>query len=167
MMASSRATAATGAPSGASCAPQNLTQPCTCANSWPGGQTCSAGAWTPCSCRAPSGGAGSGAVANPGDTSAAAGVDPVGNSSPTRFDWQRTVESLGSCEAGHYEGTFGGIYGPSIIVVSDLKVIVDAESLKYVDGTEIDFVRQGLNEAFKFRNPNVKGECGCGESFNV
>jgi iron-sulfur cluster assembly protein len=51
--------------------------------------------------------------------------------------------------------------------VSDVKVIVDAESLKYVDGTEIDFVRQGLNEAFKFRNPNVKGECGCGESFNV
>ena len=54
-----------------------------------------------------------------------------------------------------------------IFEVSDVKVIVDAESLKYVDGTEIDFVRQGLNEAFKFRNPNVKGECGCGESFNV
>jgi iron-sulfur cluster assembly protein len=51
--------------------------------------------------------------------------------------------------------------------VSDVKVVVDAESLKYVDGTEIDFVRQGLNEAFRFRNPNVKGECGCGESFNV
>ena len=51
--------------------------------------------------------------------------------------------------------------------VSDVKVVVDAESLKYVDGTEIDFVRQGLNEAFKFRNPNVKGECGCGESFSV
>jgi iron-sulfur cluster assembly protein len=48
-----------------------------------------------------------------------------------------------------------------------VKVVVDADSLKYVDGTEIDFVRQGLNEAFKFRNPNVKGECGCGESFNV
>lgn len=48
-----------------------------------------------------------------------------------------------------------------------VKVVVDADSLRYVDGTEIDFVRQGLNEAFKFRNPNVKGECGCGESFNV
>ena len=48
-----------------------------------------------------------------------------------------------------------------------IKVIVDAESLRFVDGTEIDFVRQGLNEAFKFRNPNVRGECGCGESFNV
>jgi iron-sulfur cluster assembly protein len=48
-----------------------------------------------------------------------------------------------------------------------VKVIVDAESLRYVDGTEIDFIRQGLNEAFKFRNPNVRGECGCGESSNV
>jgi iron-sulfur cluster assembly protein len=48
-----------------------------------------------------------------------------------------------------------------------VKVIVDADSLRYLDGTEIDFVRQGLNEAFKFRNPNVRGECGCGESFNV
>lgn len=48
-----------------------------------------------------------------------------------------------------------------------LKIIVDSESLRYVDGTEIDFVREGLNEAFRFRNPNVRGECGCGESFNV
>jgi iron-sulfur cluster assembly protein len=48
-----------------------------------------------------------------------------------------------------------------------VRVIVDAESLRYLDGTEIDFTRHGLNEAFKFRNPNVRGECGCGESFNV
>ena len=48
-----------------------------------------------------------------------------------------------------------------------VKVIVDAESLVLIDGTEVDFVKDGLNEAFKFRNPNVKGECGCGESFNV
>jgi len=48
-----------------------------------------------------------------------------------------------------------------------VKVIVDNESLRFVDGTEIDFVRDGLNEAFKFRNPNVRGECGCGESFSV
>jgi iron-sulfur cluster assembly protein len=57
--------------------------------------------------------------------------------------------------------------GDVVFEVFDIKVVVDAASLKYVDGTEIDFVRQGLNEAFKFRNPNVKGECGCGESFNV
>jgi len=48
-----------------------------------------------------------------------------------------------------------------------VKVIVDPESLRMIDGTEVDFVREGLNEAFKFRNPNVKGECGCGESFTV
>ncbi|MCJ8169206.1 iron-sulfur cluster assembly protein IscA [Atopomonas sediminilitoris] len=47
------------------------------------------------------------------------------------------------------------------------KVYVDAKSLVYIDGTELDFVREGLNEGFKFNNPNVRGECGCGESFNV
>ena len=48
-----------------------------------------------------------------------------------------------------------------------VRVFVDPKSLPYVDGTELDFVREGLNEGFRFRNPNVKGECGCGESFNV
>jgi len=48
-----------------------------------------------------------------------------------------------------------------------VKVIVDRKSLSYIDGTQVDFVKQGLNEAFRFRNPNVKGECGCGESFTV
>jgi len=48
-----------------------------------------------------------------------------------------------------------------------VKVIIDPKSLGLIDGTEIDFVKDGLNEAFKFRNPNVKGECGCGESFTV
>lgn len=46
-------------------------------------------------------------------------------------------------------------------------IIVDTESLKLIDGTEVDFVKEGLNEAFKFRNPQASGECGCGESFNV
>ncbi len=48
-----------------------------------------------------------------------------------------------------------------------VKVVVDAEALPLIDGTEVDFVKSGLNEAFSFRNPNVSGECGCGESFNV
>ncbi len=48
-----------------------------------------------------------------------------------------------------------------------LKVIVDANSLDFIDGTELDFVREGINEGFKFNNPNVRGECGCGESFSV
>lgn len=46
-------------------------------------------------------------------------------------------------------------------------IFSDAKSLVYIDGTELDFVREGLNEGFKFNNPNVKDECGCGESFRV
>jgi iron-sulfur cluster assembly protein len=46
-------------------------------------------------------------------------------------------------------------------------VVVDPKSLTFLDGTELDFVREGLNEGFKFHNPNVKNSCGCGESFNV
>lgn len=48
-----------------------------------------------------------------------------------------------------------------------IKVIVDAKSLPYIDGTELDYAREGLNEGFRFNNPNVKDECGCGESFTV
>jgi iron-sulfur cluster assembly protein len=48
-----------------------------------------------------------------------------------------------------------------------IKIFVDPKSLAYIDGTELDFVREGLNEGFKFQNPNVKDECGCGESFRV
>ena len=48
-----------------------------------------------------------------------------------------------------------------------VKVVVRKDSLAYLDGTEVDFSKEGLGEAFKFRNPNVKDECGCGESFNV
>ncbi|HUF73030.1 MAG TPA: iron-sulfur cluster assembly protein IscA [Gammaproteobacteria bacterium] len=55
----------------------------------------------------------------------------------------------------------------SVFEDEGVKVIVDAKSLAIIDGTEVDFVKDGLNEAFKFRNPNVKGECGCGESFNI
>lgn len=48
-----------------------------------------------------------------------------------------------------------------------VKVFVDPKSLSYIDGTELDFAREGLNEGFKFHNPNVKDECGCGESFTI
>jgi iron-sulfur cluster assembly protein len=48
-----------------------------------------------------------------------------------------------------------------------VKVFVDPESLPLIHGTTVDFVKQGLNEAFRFHNPNIKGECGCGESFSV
>ncbi|RIY32454.1 iron-sulfur cluster assembly protein IscA [Psittacicella melopsittaci] len=46
-------------------------------------------------------------------------------------------------------------------------VVVDKKSLVYLDGTQLDYVREGLNEGFKYANPNIKNECGCGESFNV
>ncbi|WP_226648542.1 iron-sulfur cluster assembly protein IscA [Microbulbifer variabilis] len=49
----------------------------------------------------------------------------------------------------------------------DVKLIVDPKSLVYLDGTQLDFVKEGLNEGFTFTNPNVKNECGCGESFHV
>jgi len=48
-----------------------------------------------------------------------------------------------------------------------IKIVVDPKSLVYIDGTEMDFVKTGVNEGFQFHNPNVKGECGCGESFSV
>ena len=48
-----------------------------------------------------------------------------------------------------------------------VKVIIDKKSLIYLDGTEVDFAKEGLNEGFKFKNPNESGSCGCGESFTV
>jgi iron-sulfur cluster assembly protein len=73
------------------------------------------------------------------------------------------------CSGYAYVVSYADEVGAGDVVFDEagIKVVVDSEALKFVDGTEIDFVRTGLNEAFKFRNPNVKGECGCGESFNV
>jgi len=48
-----------------------------------------------------------------------------------------------------------------------VRVLVDPKSLAYLEGTELDYVKEGLNEGFKFNNPNEKDRCGCGESFNV
>jgi iron-sulfur cluster assembly protein len=54
-----------------------------------------------------------------------------------------------------------------VFEMGGVNVVVDPKSLAYLDGTELDFVKEGLNEGFKFNNPNVRSECGCGESFNV
>ena len=54
-----------------------------------------------------------------------------------------------------------------MFVARGVTVVVDGQSLELIDGTEVDFIKEGLNEAFRFRNPNVSGECGCGESFNI
>jgi iron-sulfur cluster assembly protein len=55
----------------------------------------------------------------------------------------------------------------SVFESKGVKVVVDAKSLLFLDGTEVDFAKEGLNEGFQFKNPNAKDECGCGESFTV
>lgn len=57
--------------------------------------------------------------------------------------------------------------GDTVFEQDGVRIHVDADSLVLVDGTQIDFIKQGLNEQFVFRNPNVAGECGCGESFTT
>ena len=58
---------------------------------------------------------------------------------------------------------------PEDVIFEDhgVKVLVDPKSLAYIDGTQLDFVREGLNEGFKFSNPNEHDRCGCGESFRI
>lgn len=57
--------------------------------------------------------------------------------------------------------------GDQVFEAHEMKVFVDPKSLVYLDGTELDFVKEGLNEGLQFNNPNAASECGCGESFNV
>ena len=73
------------------------------------------------------------------------------------------------CNGYAYIVNYADEIDDSDVVFEDqgVKVVVDKESLELIDGTEVDFVKEGLNEAFRFRNPNVTGECGCGESFSV
>ncbi len=54
-----------------------------------------------------------------------------------------------------------------VFTFEGFKIVIDPKSLVYLDGTELDFVKEGLNEGFKFNNPNARSECGCGESFSV
>jgi iron-sulfur cluster assembly protein len=73
------------------------------------------------------------------------------------------------CSGQAYVLEFADAVQPEDQVFEDhgVKVIVDPKSLVFLDGTQLDYAREGLNEGFKFNNPNVKGECGCGESFTV
>ncbi|HET7922584.1 MAG TPA: iron-sulfur cluster assembly protein IscA [Gammaproteobacteria bacterium] len=73
------------------------------------------------------------------------------------------------CSGFAYDVDYADAAGSDDVVFEDrgVKVVVPRESLPYLDGTEVDFVRQGLAESFQFRNPNIKDECGCGESFTV
>ena len=78
------------------------------------------------------------------------------------------VKSTG-CSGYSYVINYADAIEGKDIVFEDrgVKIVVDPEALELIDGTEVDFVKNGLNEAFSFRNPNVSGECGCGESFNI
>jgi iron-sulfur cluster assembly protein len=73
------------------------------------------------------------------------------------------------CSGYSYIINYADEVTPSDVVFEDkgVKVVVDPEALRLIDGTVVDFVKNGLNEAFSFRNPNITGECGCGESFNI
>jgi iron-sulfur cluster assembly protein len=73
------------------------------------------------------------------------------------------------CSGFAYVVNYADDSAASDLVFEDrgVKVFVDPDSLPLIKGTTVDFVKQGLNEAFRFHNPNIKGECGCGESFNV
>jgi len=73
------------------------------------------------------------------------------------------------CSGYSYVINYAEAIDDSDVVFEDkgIKVVIDPEALSLIDGTEVDFVKNGLNEAFSFRNPNIKGECGCGESFTV
>ena len=73
------------------------------------------------------------------------------------------------CSGYAYQVDFADAVGPEDLVFEShgVQVVVAREHLPLLDGVEVDFVRQGLNESFQFHNPNVKDECGCGESFTV
>lgn len=73
------------------------------------------------------------------------------------------------CSGLAYKIEFADEIAPEDVVFEDhgVKVLVDPKSLPYIDGTQLDFVREGLNEGFKFNNPNERDRCGCGESFRI
>ena len=73
------------------------------------------------------------------------------------------------CSGFAYVVNYADAVKPDDVVFEDsgVAVVVDPEALELIDGTEVDFVKEGLNEAFKFRNPKATGECGCGESFSI
>ncbi len=79
-----------------------------------------------------------------------------------------SVQTTG-CSGLGYNMEFVDSTNDDDVVFKDkgVQVIIDAKSLVYLDGTEVDFVKEGLNEGFEFNNPNAKAECGCGESFTV
>jgi len=81
----------------------------------------------------------------------------------------RLAVQTSGCSGMAYKLEFADTVDPSDARFEShgVTVLVDPRSLAYLDGTELDFVREGLNEGFQFNNPNEKDRCGCGESFRV
>ncbi|WP_028452110.1 iron-sulfur cluster assembly protein IscA [Chitinilyticum aquatile] len=81
----------------------------------------------------------------------------------------RLAVKTAGCSGMAYKLEFVDVENPEDLVFESngVKIYTDAKSLAYIDGTELDYTKEGLNEGFKFNNPNVKNECGCGESFHV
>ena len=73
------------------------------------------------------------------------------------------------CSGLAYKLEYADEIAPEDVVFEEngVKVLVDPKSLAYIDGTQLDFVREGLNEGFRFHNPNERDRCGCGESFRI
>ena len=73
------------------------------------------------------------------------------------------------CSGLAYKLEYADEQAPEDVVYESngVTVLVDPKSLAYIDGTQLDFVREGLNEGFRFSNPNERDKCGCGESFRV
>ncbi|MCG6898475.1 MAG: iron-sulfur cluster assembly protein IscA [Gammaproteobacteria bacterium] len=91
-------------------------------------------------------------------------IDKRGNGVGLRL----AVKTTG-CSGMAYVMEFADQIEEDDVVFEDqgVKVLINPKSLVYLDGTELDYAKEGLNEGFKFNNPNVKDMCGCGESFNV
>ena len=91
-------------------------------------------------------------------------IDKRGNGVGLRL----AVKTTG-CSGMAYVMEFADQVEDDDVVFEDqgIKVLINPKSLVYLDGTELDYAKEGLNEGFKFNNPNVKDMCGCGESFNV
>ena len=81
----------------------------------------------------------------------------------------RVAVKTSGCSGYAYALEFVDVANPEdqVFASEGVSVLVDAQSLPLVDGTELDWVREGLNEGFKFNNPNASAACGCGESFAV
>ncbi len=91
-------------------------------------------------------------------------IDQRGNGIGLRVGIRKT-----GCSGFAYVVDYADEVGPDEVVFESrgVKIVTDPKALSLIDGTEVDFVASGLSQAFAFRNPNVTGECGCGESFSI